>query len=98
MRHEGFAGKVSVERAERRGRALRRAQAVRGTERDEPGCAARAGAEAFGLAKGSDDEAPLLLGEVEAKAEAYAGDLFGAAYVLVDDPYVDFACGRDAGG
>ncbi|HEU4410912.1 MAG TPA: hypothetical protein VFS43_37010 [Polyangiaceae bacterium] len=44
--------------------------------------------------KGPDDGEPLLLGEVEAKAESYEGNPFGAAYVLVDDQYVYFA---DAG-
>ncbi|MCU0686434.1 MAG: hypothetical protein MUF34_30010, partial [Polyangiaceae bacterium] len=41
--------------------------------------------------KGADDEAPLLLGEVEAKNAAYAGNPFGAAYVLTDASYVYFA-------
>ncbi|HEU4537007.1 MAG TPA: hypothetical protein VFS00_22955 [Polyangiaceae bacterium] len=41
--------------------------------------------------KGPGDEAPFLLGEVEAKAEAYAGNPFGAAYVLVDAQYLYFA-------
>jgi hypothetical protein len=31
------------------------------------------------------------LGEVEAKAESYEGNPFGAAYVRVDDDYVYFA-------
>ncbi|MCU0687331.1 MAG: hypothetical protein MUF34_34650, partial [Polyangiaceae bacterium] len=38
--------------------------------------------------KSADDEAPLLLGEVEAKADPYAGNPFGAAYVLVDAQYL----------
>jgi hypothetical protein len=41
--------------------------------------------------KGPDDETPLLLGEVEAKADPYTGNPFGAAYVLVDAQYVYFA-------
>ncbi|HEU4412859.1 MAG TPA: hypothetical protein VFS43_46895 [Polyangiaceae bacterium] len=41
--------------------------------------------------RGAADEAPLLLGEVTAKAEAYAGNPFGAAYVLADESYVYFA-------
>jgi hypothetical protein len=43
--------------------------------------------------KGPDDEAPLLLGEVEAKADPYfaTGNPFGAAYVLTDAQYVYFA-------
>ncbi|HEU4410184.1 MAG TPA: hypothetical protein VFS43_33320 [Polyangiaceae bacterium] len=41
--------------------------------------------------KGPDDAEPLLLGEVEAKAAAYAGNPFGAAYVRVDAQYVYFA-------
>ena len=40
--------------------------------------------------KGPDDEAPLLLGEVTAKAEPYGGNPFGAAHVVVDDEYVYF--------
>ena len=41
--------------------------------------------------KGPGDEAPLLLGEVTAKADPYAGNPFGAAHVVVDDEYVYFA-------
>jgi hypothetical protein len=40
--------------------------------------------------RGPEEEA-LLLGEVEAKAEVYAGNPFGGAYVVVDDKYVYFA-------
>jgi hypothetical protein len=32
-----------------------------------------------------------LLGEVEAKADPYGGNPFGAAYVLVDGQYLYFA-------
>jgi hypothetical protein len=39
----------------------------------------------------AEGEAPLLLGEVEAKADPYGGNPFGAAYVLVDEAYVYFA-------
>jgi hypothetical protein len=41
--------------------------------------------------KGPGDDAPLLLGEVEAKADPYGGNPFGAAYVLTDASYVYFA-------
>jgi hypothetical protein len=43
--------------------------------------------------KGEGDAAPLLLGEVEAKADPYfaTGNPFGAAYVLTDTQYVYFA-------
>jgi hypothetical protein len=43
--------------------------------------------------KAEGDAVPLLLGEVEAKAEPYfaTGNPFGAAYVLVDEQYVYFA-------
>jgi hypothetical protein len=40
--------------------------------------------------KGEGDAAPLLLGEVEAKADPYGGNPFGAAYVLTDAQYVYF--------
>jgi hypothetical protein len=41
--------------------------------------------------KAEGDAVPLLLGEVEAKNAAYAGNPFGAAYVLVDAQYLYFA-------
>jgi Stigma-specific protein, Stig1 len=43
--------------------------------------------------KGEGDAVPLLLGEVEAKADPYfpTGNPFGAAYVLTDTQYVYFA-------
>ncbi|MCU0686553.1 MAG: hypothetical protein MUF34_30620 [Polyangiaceae bacterium] len=43
--------------------------------------------------KGPDDETPLLLGKVEAKAAPYytGGNPFGAAYLLTDAHYVYFA-------
>ncbi|HEU4410915.1 MAG TPA: hypothetical protein VFS43_37025 [Polyangiaceae bacterium] len=43
--------------------------------------------------KGPDDDAPLLLGQVTAKADPFypAGPPFGATHVVVDDKYVYFA-------
>jgi hypothetical protein len=40
--------------------------------------------------KAAGDAAPLLLGEVEAKADPYGGNPFGGAYVLTDSQYVYF--------
>jgi hypothetical protein len=41
--------------------------------------------------KAEGDAVPLLLGEVEAKADPYGGNPFGAAYVLTDAQYLYFA-------
>ncbi|HEU4406897.1 MAG TPA: hypothetical protein VFS43_16640 [Polyangiaceae bacterium] len=38
--------------------------------------------------KGEGDDEPFLLGKIAAKAAGYAGNPFGAAYVLVDESYL----------